>query len=234
MTASTPWWPSGPLTTATPPPPAATTTNPASMRARMAPASRMSIGSGEGPTGGYPGPESSTIDQPRRAASSSASPRPRKGPIGLVGWAKAGSAGWTVTWVTTAAGRTRGHPDTRRSASEMRLPICPWVIAPRVKSGWGGTTPALSSWARARLPTWGRLPGPTHTPRPGAGRDLMGRGRAPDLGAVAVADDHAPAGAQQGDDRAGHDEGVGLLLLVGPCLTRPGEGVAAERDDRDL
>ena len=172
----------------------------------MAPDSRMSTGSGEGTTRRQPRPSSSATVQPRAAARRSASSRSRNGPIGLVGRENAGSAGSTVTWVTSAAGRTRGHPETRRSASEIEAAHLPLGHRSEVEER------LLGDEARALL---------------------VGDGEAADLGAVAVDDDHAPAGPEQRHHRPGHGQRVRLLLRVGARLPGTGEGVAAQRDHRD-
>ena len=167
ITASTPRQaPSSDRTTGMPPPPPATTTYPAPDRAEMAPASMGAIGRGEGTTRRYPRPASSVMAHPRRAWRAAASERLKNGPIGLVGSARAGSAGSTSTWVTidTAPGISWRHTSCR--ARQMRLPSAPWVMAPRVNRGRAGTRSADSSCWMARLPTWGPLPWTMTIPQP--------------------------------------------------------------------
>src|SRR5439155_1653006 len=66
----------------------------------MAAASRMAFGSGEATTRRKPRPASSRTTQSRSAASLPATSSARNGPMGLVGFRKAGSEDLTSTWVT--------------------------------------------------------------------------------------------------------------------------------------
>jgi len=56
----------------------------------------------------------------------------------------------------------------------------------------------------------------------------------PHLGPVAVNNHHPPAGLEHVVDGRGHGHRVGHHLVMGAGLARPGQGVAAERNDRDL
>ena len=73
----------------------------------MAAISTMSTGSGDGTTRRTPGPSGASA-HPRPRARRTPSAGPYTGPTGLVGWAKAGSAGSTTTWVSSVARRS-GH-----------------------------------------------------------------------------------------------------------------------------
>ncbi len=65
----------------------------------------------------------------------------KKGPIGFVGWANAGSSRSTITWLSSAAIRCRG-PHTPYRAIAISDPSCPSVIAPRLNNGIAGTSVA--------------------------------------------------------------------------------------------
>jgi hypothetical protein len=65
-------------------------------------------------------------------------------------------------------------------------------------------------------------------------RRFLLHGQVPDLRAVAVHDDNPPAGVEHVVDGGGHGCRVGHHLVIATRLARPGQGVAAERDDRDL
>ena len=96
--------------------------------------------------------------QPRVPANCSASPSVKNGPIGLLGWANAGSLRSTTMWVTTETAPEISRPQTSCRARQIRLPRAPWVIAPRENSGCAGTSRAPSSCWIARLPTCGPFP----------------------------------------------------------------------------
>ena len=96
--------------------------------------------------------------QPLLAARAAASDRSKKGPIGFVGRDSAGSRGSTSTWVMMDTAPEISCLHTSLSARQMRLPSCPWVMAPRVNSGSAGTSSVEPSCWMARLPTWGPLP----------------------------------------------------------------------------
>jgi hypothetical protein len=113
------------------------------------------VGSGEATTRRYPRPESGLTTQPRLAASCCASLRSKNGPIGLDGDWNAGSAGSTVTWVTSAAAVP--GPRSRSMAQAMTLPSSPWVMAVSSASGCAGTI-VVASCCRARFPTCGPFP----------------------------------------------------------------------------
>ena len=64
---------------------------------------------------------------------------------------------------------------------------------------------------------------------------LRGRGTAATLVThVTVDHHHPPAGLEHVVHRRGHGRRVGHHLVTAAGLARPGQGVAAERDDRDL
>jgi hypothetical protein len=62
-----------------------------------------------------------------------------------------------LTTVTTVA-RSPRRARPASSSCWMRSPISPSEAAPRTNSGWGGTSPSLSSFCRSSAPTWGPLP----------------------------------------------------------------------------
>ena len=66
------------------------------------------------------------------------------------------------------------------------------------------------------------------------GARLLLHGQGADLRPVAVHDHHAAAVVEQGADRLGHAEGVGLLVVVRPGLAGAGERVAAQGQDDGL
>ncbi len=170
ITASTPRKvPSASRTTGMPPPPFATTTKPASTSAAMTSASMIASGCGDGTTLRHPrGPRSSNCCP--CAIRGSASARDRYLPIGLVGWANAGSSSATRVRVTTAAVR-RWTPRCCSAWSRAFIKMKPsvaWVWAPHQSSGTGGTTAAASSFFTRRLPTWGPLPWVITTSSPSA------------------------------------------------------------------
>ena len=82
--------------------------------------------------------------------------------MGLVGVAKAGSAGSTSTWVSTVA--TGGPPRATASSDWSRCPMWPWLWATSTAIGvWR----PVASAPKASDPTWGPLPWVTISP-PGA------------------------------------------------------------------
>lgn len=137
----------------------------------MASASRIAWGVGRGPPAGTPGRLSGTIFQPRLSASWAASASGKNGPMGLLGFTKAGSSLSTTMWVTTETAPVTSVPQTSCRARQMRLPRAPCVIAPREKSGSAGTSRAPSSCWMARFPTCGPLPWTMMTCQPLRSRD---------------------------------------------------------------
>ncbi len=114
----------------------------------------MRFGSGEGTTRRTPAPSGASV-QPRLAASLRPTCWAYTGPIGFVGFPKAGSSPSTSTMVSSVA--TGASPRRPESSSSMRNPIIPTLWAPSTSSGYGSTWGKASAW-RASRPTWGPLP----------------------------------------------------------------------------
>src|SRR5215831_9916428 len=218
MTASMPTARSPEMSTGMPPPPQAITRQPASTRARMAPISTMLVGSGEGTTRRKPRPESGWTTQPRAAASRCASPAPKNGPIGL-----AGSAGLTVTWVTTATAAP--GPRKALTALAIRLPSSPCVIAFSSDSGWAGTT-VVASCCSARFPTCGPFPCTMTTRQPASMTSFTEAAMAAALPAISSAVPDCPSRVKALPPRA-----TTAVLVMGSCWLRLYAGMSRIGDD---
>jgi hypothetical protein len=115
MPASTPWWvrPSAASATGMPPPPAAITSAPRSINHRIGSSPKMRFGSGEATKRPKPVPSGPTV-QCRCRARSPACASVYIGPIGLLGFAKAGSRRSTSTRVSTFAPAPTQHGRHRK------------------------------------------------------------------------------------------------------------------------
>src|SRR5262249_13106476 len=131
---------------------------------------RIARGRGEATTLRQPRPAPSAIFQPSFSSSAAALSREKKGPIGLVGARKAGSAASTSTCVRKVAISLRNpaRGSSLANASSSRNPSDPCVWATQKSSVCGGTCPAArSAWIR-RLPTCGPFPWTTTSSYPRA------------------------------------------------------------------
>src|SRR5215471_6272422 len=223
MTASMPTARSPEMSTGLPPPPHAITRQPASTRARIAAISTMPVGSGEGTTRRKPRPESGWTTQPRAAARCCASPAVKNGPIGLDGAANAGSAGLTMTWVTTAT----AAPGPRRAltALAIRLPSSPCVIAFSSDSGCAGTA-VVASCCSARFPTCGPFPCTMTTRHPASMTSFTQAAMAAAFSAISSAVPDCPTRV-----RALPPSATTAVLVMGSCWSTLYAGMSRIGDD---
>src|SRR4051794_10051013 len=153
--APTRWFVPGSYIVGMPPPPVQMTTAPFSSSHSTGRISNSWRGSGDATTRRHLSPSGLTV-QPFSPARRSASSLEYTGPMNLVGFSNAGSAGSTSTIVRTVAS---GFSFGRRlpSSCSIRYPIIPSVCAPRTSSGYVSTS-RYAAPCSARRPTCGPLP----------------------------------------------------------------------------
>ena len=152
--------PSGSSSTAIPPPPQAITSVPSRASRSMIGASTMRTGCGEAIVRRQPRLPSCMIVQPSSSARWRATSSVRNEPMGLSGFANAGSLRSTrvcVTSVTTGIAMPRSRSALPSAFWNMK-PIAPCVSPTAYCTGTVGTWPSAISERRRMNPTCGPLP----------------------------------------------------------------------------